>query len=342
MSDKPKQVNRIPYESLAEGDAVSSWTLPSVDKKSRLVMSAKREQEKNKGKQGTEVVEDYKGTVKPKPLTADDLKKLTEEAKKEGFEQGYQEGLEKGTREGTVAGEKAGHAKAYSESKQKLNDEIQRLGHVASNLLIPMQEQEEALENIIVDMAINFTKELLQQEITQQPTLLLRVVKNALSALPAGSKNITVYVNETDSQLIDAHLPQAQRDWSIQVDNSVTTGGCRVETHESLVDYTCEHRLQTFLTQVQDHGDVSEDAVEPVEAFERSVDTPATTPGTTPAATQESLTDHEPSVADASETDASAVSTEEESSEQRPLSDASTGEDERTQNIKPPSDDHVE
>lgn len=326
MSDKPKQVNRIPYESLAEGDAVSSWTLPSVDKKSRLVMSAKREQEKNKGKQGTEVVEDYKGTVKPKPLTADDLKKLTEEAKKEGFEQGYQEGLEKGTREGTVAGEKAGHAKAYSESKQKLNDEIQRLGHVASNLLIPMQEQEEALENIIVDMAINFTKELLQQEITQQPTLLLRVIKNALSALPAGSKNITVYVNETDSQLIDAHLPQAQRDWSIQVDNSVTTGGCRVETHESLVDYTCEHRLQTFLTQVQDHGDVSEDAVEPVEAFERSVDTPATTP----AATQESLTD------------ASAVSTEEESSEQRPPSDASTGEDERTQNIKPPSDDHVE
>ncbi len=269
MNDKTKPGNRIPYESLVDADVVSSWSLPSVEKKSRMVFNAKREQEKSKKQQGSEIVEDYKGVVKPKPLTADDLKKLTDEAKKEGFDQGYQEGLAKGTQEGSVKGEKAGHTKAYSETKQRLNDEIQRLNHISSNLLAPMDGQEQALENIIVDMAINFTKELLQVEVQQQPTALLNLVRNALMALPVGSKNITVYVNDDDTQLINTHLPQEQRDWALQIDNSVTTGGCRIETHESLIDYTCEHRLREFLKQIRDQGDVSEDSVAPVPEFER-------------------------------------------------------------------------
>lgn len=302
MNDKTKPGNRIPYESLVAGDAVTSWNLPSVDKKSRKVFNAKREQEKDKKQQGSEIVEDYKGIVKPKPLTAEGLAKLAEEAKKEGFDQGYQEGLVKGTREGTIKGEKAGHSKAYSESKQKLNDEIKRLAHIASNLLAPMQGQEQALEDIVVDMAINFTKELLKQEIHQQPTALLNVVRSALTTLPAGSKNITVYVNEADTQLISAHLPQDQRDWSFQIDNTVTTGGCRVETHESLVDYTCEQRLDAFLKQVRDQGEISEEAVAPVQVFERpeAVSEPSVPTDQTPVET---------SATDAADAEATSITT---------------------------------
>ncbi|MFL0799177.1 MAG: flagellar assembly protein FliH [Agarilytica sp.] len=272
MTDKTKQANRIPYESVEEEGAVSGWSLPSVEsKKSRLAFSAKTDK-KNKGRSSRdgEIVEDYKGSVKPKPLTADDLQKLAAEAKKEAFDQGYQEGLAKGLAEGAQKGQKQGHNKAYQETKTLVTDEIKRMGKIASQLFSPMQSQEETLENIVVDMAIHFAQEIIAQEIQSSPQALLGIVHRALAALPTGSKNVSVYLNEADSEVVDKYLPVAQREWRVHVDDTVASGGCRVQTHESLVDYTCEHRLSEYLKHVREQGNVTEEAVAPVEVYERS------------------------------------------------------------------------
>ncbi len=274
MTDKPKQANRIPYESVEEEGAVSGWSLPSVEnKKSRLVFSAKNDK-KNKGRSSRdgEIVEDYKGSVKPKPLTADDLQKLAQEAKKEAFDQGYQEGLAKGLAEGTQKGQKQGHNKAYQETKKLVTDEIKRMGEIASQLFIPMRDQEEKLENIVVDMAVNFAQEIIAQEVQSSPQALLGIVNRAIAALPAGSKNISVYLNPSDSELVDKYLPIAHREWKIHIDEAIASGGCRVQTHESLVDYTCEHRLAEYLKYVREQGNITESEVAPVEVYERTTD----------------------------------------------------------------------
>ncbi len=274
MTDKPKQANRIPYESVEEEGAVSGWALPSVEnKKSRLVFSAKNDK-KNKGRSSRdgEIVEDYKGSVKPKPLTADDLQKLAEEAKKEAFDQGYQEGLAKGLAEGTQKGQKQGHNKAYQETKKLVTDEIKRMGEIASQLFIPMQDQEETLENIVVDMAMHFAQEIIAQEVRSSPQALLGIVNRALAALPAGSKNVSVYLNQADSELVDKYIPVAHREWRVHLDETVVSGGCRVQTHESLVDYTCEYRLAEYLKHMREQGNISEAEVAPVEAYERTAE----------------------------------------------------------------------
>lgn len=272
MSDKPKQANRIPFEEIDEDAMVSSWALPSVgQKKSRIVFSAKKDK-KNAGKTARdgEIVENYTAPVKPKPLTAEELQKMAEEAQKEGFDQGYQEGLQKGLHDGEAKGKKQGQSKAYTDTKNVMLDEIKRLNRISSDLLGPMQHQEEYLENIVLDMAVNFAKEILQKEIQTSPLSLLDVVHRALEALPAGASNITVYVNENDATLIDKHLPQAQRNWTVSIDDNMSSGGCRVETLESLVDYTVQHRLGAFLEKMREQEDITEDQVAPVEAFERS------------------------------------------------------------------------
>ncbi len=275
MTDKPKQANRIPYESVEEEGAVSGWSLPSVEnKKKRLVFSAKNDK-KNKGRSSRdgEIVEDYKGNVKPKPLTADDLQKLAEEAKKEAFDQGYQEGLAKGLAEGTQKGQKQGHNKAYKETKALVTEEINRMGKIASQLFVPMQEQEETLENIVVDMAMHFAQEIIEQEVQSSPQALLGIVNRAITALPAGSKNVSVYLNQIDSELVDKYLPVAHREWRVHIDDTVASGGCRVQTHESLVDYTCEHRLSEYLKHVREQGNIAESEVAPVEEYERPAET---------------------------------------------------------------------
>lgn len=266
MSDSDKSMNRIPFESVEAEGAVSSWQIPTVQtKKSRLLFSAKKDKQKQKSPgESSEVVEDYQGAVKPKALTAEDLVKMAEEAKKEGFEQGYQEGLAKGTQEGQAKGLRQGEQKAYKDTHTRIINEANKLNEIASNLLQPMQEQENAMEHIIVDMAVHFALGLLQDEITQAPNKLLSLVRRAITSLPAGSKNISVAMSAADARILESYIPLTQRNWTIEIDNGLTSGGFRVETHESLVDYTVESRLKAFIETVREQGEVGEDKVAPV------------------------------------------------------------------------------
>lgn len=254
MSDKPKQENRIPFENLQKGQEVSLWSLPSIENKARLVFSAKKESRENAS--NGEVIDNYPGMVKPKPMTAEELQKMTAEAKKEGFDQGYNEGLTAGMREGAVKGEQQGRTKAYRETKQQLDEDCTRLRQIASNLLEPMQGQEALLEKIIVDMAVQFAQRLIEKEIRQAPESIIRIANKALSALPSGSSGISVFVNCNDAVLIDEYFPPENRSWILKTDSSIASGGCRVETDESLVDYTVESRLRGFLEQVSEHDEV--------------------------------------------------------------------------------------
>ncbi len=273
MTDKkPSSENRIPADSLTEDSNIKSWTIPTVaTPKTKKIFTAKREEQQRQKAPG-ETIEDYKGAVKPKPMTAQDLQQMVQDAQQEGYEKGYQEGLQKGMEDGQAQGQKTGHDSAYKETKLKLETELQSFQQIAAQLLVPMQEQEQALEKIIVDMAVNFAQRLMHREIENVPQSMIAVVEHALQSLPAGAKNVTVYVNPEDAEVIEEHLPEHQRQWQVKVDKNIQRCGCRVETLESVVDYTVEGRLSQFLNHIYEQLVPDLTQVPPVQEYETEID----------------------------------------------------------------------
>ncbi|WNO07920.1 flagellar assembly protein FliH [Teredinibacter sp. KSP-S5-2] len=259
MSDPLKSADRIPYESLTDSVSVSNWSLPSIDHQGRVVKAGGKKQEKT-----DESIETVSRAKKPKPLTAEELQLIADEAKKEGYNEGYQEGSKIGLDDGLKKGTKLGQDQAYAETKKKLEDEYNRLKSISQNLMQPLGEQEHALENIVIDMSIQLAKTLLQNELKQSPEYLFDIVKHAIAALPAGAKNVLVYLNERDAELFNQVFPEATRNWSIVVDNSLETGGCKIETAESLVDYSVTTRLQQYLLEITEKGENAEFPMEEV------------------------------------------------------------------------------
>lgn len=249
MTDVTKQINRIPHESLGENETVSTWQLPRVGQRNKVVKSAKREQTE-KQKKTSEQIEDVPRSSKPKPMTANELQKIADQAQQEGYADGFKEGMEKGLKQGETKGFQSGEQRAYSETKGCLDDEKRRFEAISNQLFEPMQHQDKAIENRLVTMVMVLSKALLAQEITQDPSKLLVIVERVLAALPVGATNIRVYVNEGDAKLLEAVVPAAHRDWQLMNDNSLASGGCRVETLESLVDYSLETRLAEYLQEV--------------------------------------------------------------------------------------------
>lgn len=265
MSDSSTPKNRIPFETIENHGDVTSWALPDMGDGSGSIKAAKKKPRRSAP--GEEIIEDYSGDVAPKPMTAEDLKKMADEAQKEGYDEGYQEGLSKGLDEGNTKGLLEGRDKAYNETKANLDDERARLAAIASSLLLPYQEQEHALENIVVDLAMRMAKDIVFSEIQHAPTNLYDIVNKAMSALPVGAKNIMVYLNEHDAQLMDTVVPEKNRDWTIKIDPKLSSGGCRVETLESLVDYSIDTRFERFKKQIMDKGDVDETQVDEPQDF---------------------------------------------------------------------------
>lgn len=245
--DSPKHVNRIPAETIGEkGDTVSSWNLPDMHLGSKVFKSAKRD----KSPHGNESIENVKAQ-KAKPLTAEELMNLAKQAEQEGYKDGFEKGLKKGVEDGIVKGERVGHQKAYAEAKKEIQSLQNTLRSITESLFDPTDEQNSTLENYIVDMAVDIASRIIGEEIEKSPEHLIRLVSKAMHALPKGAKNIRVYLNAQDIDLLRNLQPETAQEWNLHVDPELKSGGCRIETQESLIDFCTEKRIQYYLDQMQ-------------------------------------------------------------------------------------------
>lgn len=250
MTDN-KFVNRIPFEEI---DSARVWSLPALNN-GKVVPSVKKPSPREEKKAGTEIIEEV-AEPKIKPLTAEQLQQIAAQAEEEGRERGYQEGLQKGYAEGEKKGLAKGEQKAYSETKAGLEDQKKRFQQIADALLDPLATQDSRLENIVLDMVVHLAKHLLNRELTEDPSSLFQLVERAVGTLPAGAKNIRIFLHPDDVELAHEAFAHLGRNWAFYADAKMSRGGVRLETDQSLVDYSVEQRLRQMLEQANFLGDL--------------------------------------------------------------------------------------
>lgn len=186
---------------------------------------------------------------------------MAAEAKEEGFAEGRAEGLQSGHTEGYNKGFDAGSKKAYQETLTSIENERARLASIAEELLLPMQKQQQDLEQIVVDIAVNMAKKILQAEISTDPSLLFALVNRAINELPVGAKNIHVSLNQQDAELMAGLAEETAgiKEWPIHIDNSLTSGGCRVTSDESLIDFDVSTRLAKYFDEARESVEDEDD-----------------------------------------------------------------------------------
>ncbi|WP_028886505.1 flagellar assembly protein FliH [Teredinibacter turnerae] len=240
-------------------ETIAAWDLPAWNDDGQIVKSARREAAEKKPEENPEpVVEEVEEVEPPKLPTAEELKAIADQAQQEGYADGFKEGMEKGLHQGEEAGRKHGEERAYAETRAKMDDEKARLQSIADRLFEPTQQQDEQLESLVVDMAVNLARRLLVNELNSQPEKITSVVKRALTELPVGAKNITVELSPADMALLDEHLPESKRNWRATENAELHQGGCIVKTAESLIDYSVDQRLDTYLREIEQSPAISD------------------------------------------------------------------------------------
>lgn len=183
------------------------------------------------------------------PMTAEQLQEITEAAEKEGFDRGYGEGVAQGIAAGKKQGYADGLAQAQTEARETLNQQVSHFLSLAAALVEPIARQEQQLQQLLLQYVTTLTEQVIGRELKGDSDQLLSAIRRALQALPVGAGKIKVIVNPQDLALIEAHAAGQEPAWLLAGDPQLQAGGCRIESEESLVDFSVESRVKALFSE---------------------------------------------------------------------------------------------
>ncbi len=159
-----------------------------------------------------------------------DIDSIEEQAFTKGFEKGEKEGFES-------ARQRVGSLMS------SLNDALSSLDRMKNELLLSSERE-------TVELSLAVAKKIVCQEITTNKNIVLNVVREALKKV-VGNENIRVRMCPSDTQFMHEFKSQSQEHLeefalvTFEGDESITQGGCIIDTNLGDIDARIEKQLQT-------------------------------------------------------------------------------------------------
>lgn len=234
--------NRIPGRELTD---YHSWPLPEIEESDNVIPCAEKEDRERREREVQRMCEVVGEEVEidvDKPLTAETLQEIINHAQQDGYANGFKQGHEEGHRKGYNEGRQQG----LDESRQRIQQQQQRVSQLFNALLDPCESQTDHLQNIVLQTVTTLVRSLVQRELLTDSSQITDFVRQAIDALPADAANVTLFLNPDDMLLVEEYVEAMGSHWQIRADASLLPGGCRIQTEQSLVDFSVESRLATL------------------------------------------------------------------------------------------------
>jgi len=185
----------------------------------------------------------------PLPTVAE-IERIHEEAQRSGFDEGFNEGFnegltegrEKGYAEGRQAGFREGHEAGFSEGKAATEKEARQLHELTLQLEQALVTLDAEIAEELMSLAIEFARKIIQHTLAVEPEAVVSAIRTVLQNLP--QSRVQIHLNPDDIALARSYLGEVfgQTEHVLIEDETVSPGGCRVETPGAQIDATMETR----------------------------------------------------------------------------------------------------
>ncbi|MDH3747776.1 MAG: FliH/SctL family protein [Gammaproteobacteria bacterium] len=147
---------------------------------------------------------------------------------------------------------KRGHADGLQAGELAAKERVDRLDQLLVAMARPFDELDEQIEKQLVELAMTSVRQLFRREISQEPTHVIGVVREAIQLLPIASNNVQVHLHPEDAVIIREYLSPAEGEpaWVIVEDPLTSKGGCQVTTENSQIDASAEARLNALIQSI--------------------------------------------------------------------------------------------
>lgn len=173
------------------------------------------------------------------PLTVEALEAVQQAAQEEGFKLGYDEGFQQGHEAGLKAGE------------TDILQQAQQWKALIDSLNNPLKSVDSIVEQDLLSMISLLVRQMVYHELQQNPELVLTAVREALAVLPVSDRQLKVYLNPEDMELVKNGLKlDEDTGWQWYEDPLVSRGGAKLVTADTTIDATVETRLNNLISRL--------------------------------------------------------------------------------------------
>jgi flagellar assembly protein FliH len=78
----------------------------------------------------------------------------------------------------------------------------------------------------------------------------MTLIREVIGALPPSRDNLTIRLHPADKTLADQAVSEGGEHWRVIADETLEQGGCKIETDQSLVDFSLPVRIKETLDQL--------------------------------------------------------------------------------------------
>ncbi|AFI85169.1 flagellar assembly protein FliH [Methylophaga nitratireducenticrescens] len=173
------------------------------------------------------------------PLTVEALEAVQQAAQEEGFKLGYDEGFQQGHEAGLKAGE------------TDILQQAQQWKALIDSLNNPLKSVDSIVEQDLLSMISLLVRQMVYHELQQKPEMVLTAVREALAVLPVSDRQLKVYLNPEDMELVKNGLKlDEDTGWQWYEDPLVSRGGAKLVTADTTIDATVETRLNNLISRL--------------------------------------------------------------------------------------------
>ena len=173
------------------------------------------------------------------PLTVEALEAVQQAAQEEGFKLGYDEGFQQGHEAGLKAGE------------TDILQQAQQWKALIDSLNNPLKSIDSIVEQDLLSMISLLVRQMVYHELEQKPEMVLTAVREALAVLPVSDRQLKVYLNPEDMELVKNGLKlDEDTGWQWYEDPLVSRGGAKLVTADTTIDATVETRLNNLISRL--------------------------------------------------------------------------------------------
>lgn len=165
--------------------------------------------------------------------TAEEIERIHNEAKAEGYEAGYAEGKKIG----------------LEESLNASQAQVDRLVSVIDNLKAALNDLDQDLAEDVLGFAVEVARQVVSSSLQIRPDALLPVIREAMSALPIHHTTVMIHISPDDADLVRDHFGEQiqHAGWRVIEDKNIQPGGCYLRAGSSEVDATVHSRWRRAL-----------------------------------------------------------------------------------------------
>lgn len=165
--------------------------------------------------------------------TAEEIERLHEDARAEGYRAGYAEGQ-------NAAAEAAEAARA---------DESARFLMLMQNFSDALTAMDQEIAEQVLDLALEVSRQVIRSTIDTQREALLPIVREAIAALPLHHAHVSLHLNPADAAMVKENIGEqlAQSGTQILDDPAISPGGCKLVAGASEIDASIETRWKRVL-----------------------------------------------------------------------------------------------